>query len=111
MLQDGIVNKYLDEHCPDATLQLCQYKNVLPNNADTGSGAAGYSTSSAALPGLGKEMERIAVESLAAYPAAAGGKTAAIATARQLVAVHTGEGVRALGLAHLFHRPRFHAAA
>jgi hypothetical protein len=42
--------------------------------------------------GLGKEMEKIAVESLIQYPVLQL-KTAAIAMAKQLVAVHTGEGV------------------
>ena len=30
MLQDGIVKKYLDRHCPDPALQLCAYKDQLP---------------------------------------------------------------------------------
>ena len=34
MLQDGIVKKYLDEHCPDPKLQLCAYKDQLPDDAD-----------------------------------------------------------------------------
>src|SRR3954470_10148350 len=34
MLQDGIVNKYLDDHCPDPALRLCAYKNELPRDAD-----------------------------------------------------------------------------
>ena len=34
MLQDGIVKKYLDAHCPDASLRLCPYKDQLPRNAD-----------------------------------------------------------------------------
>ncbi len=31
MLQDGIVKKYLDEHCPDPSLRLCPYKAQLPD--------------------------------------------------------------------------------
>ena len=31
MLQDGIVKKYLDQHCPDPALQLCAYKDQLPD--------------------------------------------------------------------------------
>ena len=34
MLQDGIVKRYLDDHCPDARLKLCPYRNELPTNAD-----------------------------------------------------------------------------
>ena len=29
MLQDGIVKKYLDQHCPDPALRLCAYKDQL----------------------------------------------------------------------------------
>lgn len=34
MLHDGIVKKYLDEHYPDPALQLCAYKDRLPDDAD-----------------------------------------------------------------------------
>ena len=34
MLQDGIVKKYLDDHCPDPALKLCAYKDQLPDDAD-----------------------------------------------------------------------------
>ena len=92
MLQDGIVNKYLDDHCPDATLRLCAYKNMLPNDADVWFWGSPLFDKLGRFAGLGKEMERIALESLAAYPLLQA-KTAAIATARQLVDVRTGEGV------------------
>ena len=29
MLEDGIVKRYLDGHCPDARLKLCPYRNEL----------------------------------------------------------------------------------
>lgn len=92
MLQDGIVNKYLDEHCPDPTLRLCEYKDALPNDADVWFWGSPLFDKLGRFAGLGKEMERIALESLAAYPLLQA-KTAAIATARQLVDVRTGEGV------------------
>ncbi len=34
LIEDGIVARYLAEQCPDATLRLCAYKNVMPDNAD-----------------------------------------------------------------------------
>jgi hypothetical protein len=34
MLQDGIVKKYLDTHCPDPQLRLCAVKDQLPHDAD-----------------------------------------------------------------------------
>ena len=92
MLQDGIVNNYLDEHCPDPTLRLCEYKDVLPRDADVWFWGSPLFDRLGRFAGLGKEMERIAVESLLDYPALQI-KTAAIATARQLIDVHTGEGV------------------
>ncbi|MDO8875613.1 MAG: hypothetical protein Q8M24_24305 [Pseudolabrys sp.] len=92
MLQDGIVNKYLDEHCPDASLQLCAYKDVLPHDADVWFWGSPLFDRLGRFAGLGKEMEHIAVRSLIEYPALQM-KTAAAATAQQLVNVHTGEGV------------------
>ena len=51
MLQDGIVKKYLDQHCPDPALRLCAYKDQLAATTPTsGSGAATCSTGSAASP-------------------------------------------------------------
>lgn len=92
MLQDGIVKKYLDEHCPTPTLRLCAYKDQLPDDADVWFWGSPLFNSLGRFAGLGPEMEKIAVDSLIAYPALQA-ETAAIATARQLVAVHTGEGV------------------
>src|SRR5262249_51249280 len=34
MLQDGIVARYLAEHCPDRRLRLCAHRAELPTNAD-----------------------------------------------------------------------------
>lgn len=92
MLQDGIVKKYLDDRCPDPALQLCAYKDQLPNDADVWFWGNGLFDRLGRFAGLGKEMEKIAVESLIEYPGLQL-KTAAIATARQLIDVHTGEGV------------------
>lgn len=92
MLQDGIVKKYLDEHCPNPALRLCAYKNELPKDADVWFWGSKLFDSLGRFAGLGKEMEKIAIDSLFEYPALQI-QTAATATARQLIAVHTGEGV------------------
>ncbi len=92
MLQDGIVNKYLDEHCPDATLKLCAYKDELPHDADVWFWGSPLFDKLGRFAGLDAEMEKIALASLTAYPGLQL-ETAAAATARQLVAVHSGEGV------------------
>ena len=48
MLQDGIVARYLKEHCPDPALKLCPYRTELPKPPTNSSGATAFSTSLAA---------------------------------------------------------------
>lgn len=98
MLQDGIVKKYLDAHCPDAKLQLCAVKDEIPQDADTWFWGSDLFDRLGRFAGLGKEMETIAIRCLTEYPGLQL-KTAAIATARQLIDVRTGEGV----LSDLWH--------
>jgi len=92
MLQDGIVKKYLDEHCPDSKLQLCAYKDQLPDDADVWFWGSPLFDQLGRFGGLGAEMEHIAVASVIAYPGLQA-ETAAIATGKQLIDVHSGEGV------------------
>jgi hypothetical protein len=92
MLQDGIVKRYLDDHCPDPTLQLCAYKDQLPDDADVWFWGEGLFDKLGRFTGLGKEMEQIALRSLVDYPGMQI-KSALVATAKQLVDVHSGEGV------------------
>ncbi len=92
MLQDGIVKKYLDEHCPQPRLVLCAYKDELPRDADEWFWGSPLFDKLGRFAGLGAEMERIALASIAEYPLLQI-KTATIATARQLIDVRTGEGV------------------
>jgi hypothetical protein len=58
MLQDGIVKKYLDQHCPDPALQLCAYKDRPPAMPTCGSGAASCSTALAASPASARRWKR-----------------------------------------------------
>jgi hypothetical protein len=92
MLQDGIVKKYLDAHCPDPKLRLCAVKDSIPQDADTWFWGSDLFDRMGRFAGLGKEMETIALGSLADYPGLQI-KTATIAALRQLVSVRTGEGV------------------
>jgi hypothetical protein len=92
MLQDGLVKKYLDEHCPDPYLRLCRYKDTMQQNADQFFWHDPLFDKLGGFDGLGAEMERIALGATADYPLLQL-KTAVIASARQLVAVRTGEGV------------------
>lgn len=92
MLQDGIVDRYLADHCPDLRLRLCAHRAELPHTADEFFWGSDLFDSLGRFAGLGKEMEHIAIESVTEYPVLQL-KTAVIAMARQLVDVHTGEGV------------------
>ena len=92
MLQDGIVKKYLDEHCLDPRLRLCAYKDALPQGADEWFWGSALFDRLGRFAGLGGEMKTIALESLIDYPGLQF-ESAVTDTARQLVAVHTGEGV------------------
>jgi len=92
MLQDGIVKRYLDDHCPDPTLRLCPYKDELPPNADAWFWGSDLFDKLGRFAGLDREMERIVIASAIDYPGLQI-ETAAISAAEQLVDVHTGEGV------------------
>jgi hypothetical protein len=94
MLQDGIVARYLDEHCPDKRLRLCAHRKELPTDADVffWSGDGSLFNKLGRFDGLGDEMRTVVLESLSAYPVWQA-EMAAVATARQLVRVSSGEGV------------------
>jgi hypothetical protein len=94
MLQDGIVARYLDEHCPDKRLRLCAHRKELPTDADVffWSGDGSLFNRLGRFDGLGDEMRTVVIESVQAYPAWQA-EMALAATARQLARVSTGEGV------------------
>jgi hypothetical protein len=92
MLQDGIVARYLDDHCPDARIRLCPYRKALPRDADEFLWADSLFDKLGRFNGLGDEMRGIVLGSLREYPALQL-RMALRATVRQLLAVGTGEGV------------------
>ena len=92
MLQDGIVKRYLDEHCPQQKLKLCPYRNELPATADRFLWGNGVFNTLGRFKGLNDEMEFIVRRSLAEYPAW-NAEAALTGTAKQLTFVATGEGV------------------
>ena len=92
MLQDGIVKKYLDDHCPDPALRLCPYKDKLPTDADDFFWGEGLFDTLGRFDGLNDEMRRIAFASLADYPLLQL-KSALGETGTQLLRVETGAGV------------------
>ena len=91
MLQDGIVARYLQDHCPEAKLKLCPYRYELPTNADEflWSKTSVFITLGR-FTGLNDEMGFIVTHSLAEYPLWQAGAAIA-ATTRQLLLVATGE--------------------
>jgi hypothetical protein len=92
MLQDGIVTRYLDDHCSKEHLRLCPYRNALPRDADDFLWGHSVFDRLGRFAGLGDEMRTIVLGSLHDYPGMQI-RTALVATARQLVAVGTGEGI------------------
>ncbi len=91
MLQDGIVTKYLKEHCGEEKLKLCPYRDQLPATADQFLWGKSMFDTLGRFTGLGDEMGHIVVQSLKAYPAWQA-EAALKATADQLAHVATGEG-------------------
>jgi hypothetical protein len=92
MLQDGIVKRYLDDHCPRQKLKLCPYKDVLPPTGDDFLwGGNNMFDKLGRFDGLGDEMEFISRQALIAYPWMQA-EAAAKATWEQLLHVGTGEG-------------------
>jgi hypothetical protein len=90
MLQDGIVTRYLNDHCPDPQLKLCAYRNELPLDADTFLWDDGVFNRLGRFAGLGDRT--IVLGSLRDYPVMQL-KAALADTAKQLIMVATGEGV------------------
>lgn len=92
ILQDGIVTRYLSDHCPQEQLKLCPYRNQLPSTADEFLWDSPIFNSLGRFAGLSDEMREIVLHSLTAYP----GQhlaTALRATLTQLAMVGSGGGV------------------
>jgi hypothetical protein len=91
MLQDGIVARYLHDHCPKQQLKLCPYRDELPPTGDDFLWANSVFNELGRFRGMNDEMGFIVLHSLAEYPAWQA-EAAVVATAQQLVHVATGEG-------------------
>jgi hypothetical protein len=91
MLQDGIVTRYLNDHCGAEKLKLCPYRHELPATADDFLWGNSMFNTLGRFQGLDDEMGHIAVGALKDYPAWQA-EAALKATAQQLVHVATGEG-------------------
>jgi hypothetical protein len=93
MLQDGIVKRYLDDNCPDPRLRLCAHRDAIPQNADAFLWGDSVFDELGRFTGLGEEMRTIVLESLVQYPMLQI-RAAIVDTAKQIVSVRSGEGVR-----------------
>lgn len=91
MMQDGIVTQYLRDHCPQAKLKLCPYREQLPATADEFLWGNSMFNTLGRFQGLNEEMGFIVTHSLAEYPLRQA-EAAIVATAQQLIHVGTGEG-------------------
>src|SRR5581483_4328680 len=91
MLQDGIVAKYLNDHCSREKLKLCPYRNQLPATADDFLWGNSMFNTLGRFQGLDEEMGHIVTQSLKDYPAWQA-EAALKATTDQLLDVATGEG-------------------
>ena len=91
MLQDGIVARYLRDHCPRQHFKLCPYRDELPATADDFLWGHSMFDTLGRFNGMNEEMGYIALHSLAEYPLWQA-EAAITATAQQLVHVATGEG-------------------
>jgi hypothetical protein len=91
MMQDGIVARYLREHCAQEQLKLCPYRDELPATADEFLWGHSMFDKLGRFQGLEDEMGYIVTRSLAAYPLWQA-EAALAATGQQLIDVATGEG-------------------
>lgn len=91
MMQDGIVARYLNDHCPRERYKLCPYRNELPATADEFLWGKSMFNTLGRFEGMNEEMGYIVVHSVADYPAWQAG-TALRAMGQQLLHVATGEG-------------------
>lgn len=91
MMQDGIVARYLSDHCPRERYKLCPYRNELPATADEFLWGKSMFNTLGRFEGMNDEMGYIVVQSLRDYPAWQAG-AALRAMGQQLLHVATGEG-------------------
>jgi hypothetical protein len=91
MMQDGIVARYLNDHCPRESYKLCPYRNELPATADEFLWGKSMFNTLGRFEGMSDEMGTIVVHSLTDYPAWQAG-AALRAMGQQLLHVATGEG-------------------
>jgi hypothetical protein len=93
LIEDGIVARYLGDHCPDAALRLCDFRATLPDDADgwLWDGDSPF-RKLGGLKGLGAEERAITRATVERYPLMHA-STAAVAAVKQLFTFQTEVGV------------------
>jgi hypothetical protein len=91
MLQDGIVARFLNDHCAHENFKLCPYRNELPATADQFLWGHSMFDDLGRFEGMDDEMGHIVVRALKEYPLWQA-EAALTATAQQLADIATGEG-------------------
>ncbi|WP_245286991.1 hypothetical protein [Bradyrhizobium sp. Tv2a-2] len=91
MMQDGIVARFLNDHCGRENFKLCPYRNELPATADQFLWGHSMFDDLGRFAGMDDEMGYIVVHALKDYPLWQA-EAALKATAEQLVDIATGEG-------------------
>jgi len=94
LLQDGIVARYLDDHCPDASIRLCAFRSELPHDSDEWLWGTSALTKLGGWEAFEPEARRIIIGSILSYPGLHA-RTAITATIEQFFTVATGEGFHA----------------
>ena len=92
MLQDGIVTKYLNDHCGKEQLKLCPYRNELPATADDFLWGNSMFNTLGRFQGMDDEMGHIVVRLAERLSALAGGGGAESDRRSNSLDVATGEG-------------------
>jgi hypothetical protein len=93
LVQDGIVDRYLADHCPDPAIRLCEHHADIPQTADDWLWK--LDSPIYKLGGLDEfepEAQRIVIESLALYPFMHI-RTAIASFIKQFAAIATGDGL------------------
>ena len=102
MLQDGIVTRYLNDHCATQQFKLCPYRNELPETADDFLWSReSVFNQLGRFAGMSDEMSNIASGALIQYPLWQA-EAALVDTGEQMLRVATGENTDHPTLMHTY---------
>jgi hypothetical protein len=94
LLQDGLVARYLDDHCPHANIRLCSFRAELPRDSDVWLWANSPLAKLGGWEAFEPEARRIILGSIFDHPWLHT-RAAIVASLEQFVTVATGEGFHA----------------